>query len=82
MRVSVEGSLPLGVTAKDVILAIIRKIGVSGGVGAVTSGVDACWAATEAIPITASRHKPAIQPIVLMARFICAPYLLPRNVLK
>jgi 3-isopropylmalate/(R)-2-methylmalate dehydratase large subunit len=33
MRVAVEGSLPLGVTAKDVILAIIGKIGTAGGTG-------------------------------------------------
>jgi 3-isopropylmalate/(R)-2-methylmalate dehydratase large subunit len=33
MSVDVSGSLHDGVTAKDVILAIIRKIGVSGGVG-------------------------------------------------
>ena len=31
MRVTVEGELPLGVTAKDVILAIIGKIGTAGG---------------------------------------------------
>ena len=33
MRVAVEGSLPLGVTAKDVILAIIGKLGTAGGTG-------------------------------------------------
>jgi 3-isopropylmalate/(R)-2-methylmalate dehydratase large subunit len=33
MAVEVNGELHAGVTAKDVILAIIRKIGVSGGVG-------------------------------------------------
>ena len=33
MRVDVEGSLPLGVTAKDIILAIIGKIGTAGGTG-------------------------------------------------
>ena len=33
MRVTVEGELPLGVTAKDVILAIIGKIGTAGGTG-------------------------------------------------
>ena len=31
MRITVEGSLPLGVTAKDIILAIIGKIGTAGG---------------------------------------------------
>jgi 3-isopropylmalate/(R)-2-methylmalate dehydratase large subunit len=33
MRVAVEGNLPLGVTAKDVILAIIGKLGTAGGTG-------------------------------------------------
>jgi 3-isopropylmalate/(R)-2-methylmalate dehydratase large subunit len=33
MRVTVEGELPLGVTAKDVILTIIGTIGTSGGTG-------------------------------------------------
>jgi 3-isopropylmalate/(R)-2-methylmalate dehydratase large subunit len=33
MRVLVEGSLPLGVTPKDVILAIIGKLGTAGGTG-------------------------------------------------
>jgi 3-isopropylmalate/(R)-2-methylmalate dehydratase large subunit len=33
MRVAVEGSLPLGVTPKDVILAIIGKLGTAGGTG-------------------------------------------------
>ena len=33
MRISVEGALPLGITAKDLILAIIGKIGTAGGTG-------------------------------------------------
>src|SRR4029077_12300561 len=33
MRVAVEGTLPIGVTAKDVILAIIGKLGTAGGTG-------------------------------------------------
>ena len=33
MRISVEGELPFGVSAKDVILAIIGKIGTAGGTG-------------------------------------------------
>jgi 3-isopropylmalate/(R)-2-methylmalate dehydratase large subunit len=33
MLVTVDGALPLGVTAKDVILAIIAKIGTAGGTG-------------------------------------------------
>ena len=33
MRVSVDGELPAGITAKDMILAIIGKIGTAGGTG-------------------------------------------------
>ncbi|MGH6880410.1 3-isopropylmalate dehydratase large subunit [Hypericibacter sp.] len=33
MRITVDGQLPLGVTAKDMILAIIGKIGTAGGTG-------------------------------------------------
>ncbi len=33
MRVSVNGKLPIGVTAKDIALAIIAKIGTAGGTG-------------------------------------------------
>ncbi|MEQ8601775.1 MAG: 3-isopropylmalate dehydratase large subunit [Marivibrio sp.] len=33
MRVTVDGDLPLGVTAKDLVLAIIGKIGTAGGTG-------------------------------------------------
>ena len=33
MRVAVEGTLPLGVTAKDIILAVIGRLGTAGGTG-------------------------------------------------
>jgi 3-isopropylmalate/(R)-2-methylmalate dehydratase large subunit len=33
MRVNVEGTLPAGVSAKDVVLAIIGRIGMGGGIG-------------------------------------------------
>src|SRR5687767_14811222 len=35
MAVTVEGELPLGVTAKDVVLAIIGRIGTGGGIGSI-----------------------------------------------
>ena len=33
MAITVDGELPRGVTAKDIILGIIKRIGVGGGVG-------------------------------------------------
>jgi 3-isopropylmalate/(R)-2-methylmalate dehydratase large subunit len=33
MRVTVEGRLPAGVTAKDIVMAVIRRIGVAGATG-------------------------------------------------
>src|SRR3546814_17899168 len=33
MRITVDGELPFGVTAKDTILAIIGRIGTAGGTG-------------------------------------------------
>jgi 3-isopropylmalate/(R)-2-methylmalate dehydratase large subunit len=35
MAVTVEGNLPAGVTAKDVILAVIARIGTGGGIGSI-----------------------------------------------
>ena len=35
MAITVEGDLPLGVTAKDVVLAIIARLGTGGGIGSV-----------------------------------------------
>jgi 3-isopropylmalate/(R)-2-methylmalate dehydratase large subunit len=35
MAITVEGELPAGVTAKDVVLAIIARIGTAGGIGSV-----------------------------------------------
>src|SRR6185437_3840527 len=35
MAITVEGDLPAGVTAKDVVLAIIARIGTGGGIGSV-----------------------------------------------
>jgi 3-isopropylmalate/(R)-2-methylmalate dehydratase large subunit len=35
MAVTVEGDLPLGVTAKDVVLSIIAQIGTGGGIGSI-----------------------------------------------
>ena len=33
MLVEVEGKLPRGITAKDIVLAVIGKIGTAGGTG-------------------------------------------------
>jgi 3-isopropylmalate/(R)-2-methylmalate dehydratase large subunit len=49
MEVRVEGSLPFGVTAKDVILGIIGQIGVDGGVGHV---IEYTGEAIRALPMS------------------------------
>jgi 3-isopropylmalate/(R)-2-methylmalate dehydratase large subunit len=46
MRVCVDGALPQGVTAKDIILAIIGEIGTAGGTGHV---IEYCGSAIEAL---------------------------------
>ncbi len=46
MRVRVDGALPEGVTAKDIILAIIGEIGTAGGTGHV---IEYCGPAIEAL---------------------------------
>ncbi len=46
MRVKVDGALPSGVTAKDIILAIIGQIGTAGGTGHV---IEYCGSAIEAL---------------------------------
>jgi 3-isopropylmalate/(R)-2-methylmalate dehydratase large subunit len=46
MRVRVEGALPEGVTAKDIILAVIGEIGTAGGTGHV---IEYCGEAIEAL---------------------------------
>ena len=46
MRVRVDGALPPGVTAKDIILAIIGEIGTAGGTGHV---IEYCGAAIESL---------------------------------
>ena len=46
MRVRVDGALPAGVTAKDIILAIIGEIGTAGGTGHV---IEYCGSAIEAL---------------------------------
>ena len=46
MRVKVDGALPPGVTAKDIILAIIGEIGTAGGTGHV---IEYCGSAIEAL---------------------------------
>ncbi len=48
MRVRVDGTLPEGVTAKDIILAIIGEIGTAGGTGHV---IEYCGEAIEALSI-------------------------------
>ncbi|MBI1273052.1 MAG: 3-isopropylmalate dehydratase large subunit [Alphaproteobacteria bacterium] len=46
MRVLVDGDLPLGITSKDMILAIIGKIGTAGGTGHV---IEYCGKAVQAL---------------------------------
>ena len=46
MRVKVDGALPEGVTAKDIILSIIGEIGTAGGTGHV---IEYCGSAIEAL---------------------------------
>ena len=46
MRVTVDGALPEGVTAKDIILSIIGEIGAAGGTGHV---IEYCGSAIEAL---------------------------------
>lgn len=46
MKVEVKGTLPLGVTAKDIVLAIIGKIGTAGGTGYV---IEYCGEAIESL---------------------------------
>jgi 3-isopropylmalate/(R)-2-methylmalate dehydratase large subunit len=47
MRVTVNGNLPRGITAKDLILAVIGKIGTAGGTGAaIEFAGDACKSLT------------------------------------
>ena len=46
MRVEIDGALPEGVTAKDIILAIIGEIGTAGGTGHV---IEYCGSAIEAL---------------------------------
>src|SRR5579871_4386256 len=46
MRVKVDGALPQGVTAKDIILAIIGEIGTAGGTGHV---IEYCGSAIESL---------------------------------
>jgi len=46
MRVEVDGALPEGVTAKDIILSIIGEIGAAGGTGQV---IEYCGSAIEAL---------------------------------
>jgi 3-isopropylmalate/(R)-2-methylmalate dehydratase large subunit len=46
MKVSVDGSLPIGVTAKDIVLAIIGEIGTAGGTGHV---IEYCGEAIRAL---------------------------------
>lgn len=50
MRINIEGILPPGITSKDVILAVIAKIGIGGGVGYAVeySGSTICAMSMEA----------------------------------
>ncbi|HKQ27750.1 MAG TPA: 3-isopropylmalate dehydratase large subunit [Burkholderiales bacterium] len=59
MRVSVEGKLPFGVTAKDVILAIIAKIGANGAAGHV---IEYAGSTIRAMSIEAGARAGMIAP--------------------
>src|SRR3546814_12604043 len=48
MRITVDGELPFGVTAKDMILAIIGRIGTAGGTGHV---IEYAGSAVRALPM-------------------------------
>ncbi len=48
MRVRVDGDIPPGVTAKDIVLAVIGKIGTAGGAGA---AIEFAGAAIEALSV-------------------------------
>ncbi len=48
MRVDVEGELPLGVTAKDVVMSLIREIGAAGATG---YAIEFCGSAIDAMSI-------------------------------
>ncbi|KAI9774526.1 MAG: 3-isopropylmalate dehydratase [Geoglossum simile] len=50
MRIEVDGSLPLGVSSKDIILYVIGKIGTAGGTGAV---IEFCGSAIRGLSMEA-----------------------------
>lgn len=48
MRITIDGALPEGACAKDLVLAVLRKISARGALGAV---VEYCGSAVEALPV-------------------------------
>lgn len=48
MRITIDGTLPEGSCAKDLVLAVLRKISARGALGAV---VEYCGSAVEALPV-------------------------------
>src|SRR5216110_760879 len=87
MSVTVDGALPSGVSAKDVILGIIARIGVSGGQGAVIEYRGAAIRALSMegrmticnMSIEAGARAGMIAPDETTFRYVCGRRFAPKN---